>query len=168
METKKILVPVFGSVSVSEIARISFWLAHNEPAELRIVEVIAPPTFFQWLISPLLAPFKSNQSLRLQQVQHRAIWKEKLACEISEQRAPDNVLGIVEAARRINPDIIIIAFELRRRLGKEGINELKYRLSEIGSFVLMLLGRGPEMRVEICRKKDVLAPDRLASINRKR
>jgi hypothetical protein len=114
----------------------------------------------------LVALIGGSPRLRLRQAQQKAIWKEKLACEVSEQRAPNDVLGIIEAARRIKPDIIILAFELRRRLGKKGINELKYRLSEIGSFVLMLFGNGPEMRVEICRKKDVLAPDRLVSISR--
>jgi universal stress protein family protein len=166
LKSKKILVPVFGSVSASEIARISFWLARNEPAELNIVEVIAPLTFFLWLISLLLAPFRKNQSRRLRQTQQNAIWKEKLVCKISEHRAPNNALGIVEAARRINPDIVIIAFELRRRLGKAGMGELKRRLSEIGDCVLLLPGRGPAMRVEVCRKKDVFAPNRLVSINR--
>ena len=165
---KKILVPVFGSVEAAEIARISFWLARNQPAELSVVEVIAPPTFLQWVVAPLLAPFRKNQSARLRKTRHKAVWKEKLDCEIGEQKAPDHVLGIVEAARRISPDVIIIASEMRRRLGSSGIDELKYRLSEVSACTLMLPGRGPAMRVEICQKRDVFAPDRLASIGRRK
>jgi hypothetical protein len=153
MTSRKILVPVFDSSSSLEIARDSFWIARYQPAELHIVEIYTPVGFFKWLCTPLIKRLKRLRSSQTQEAQQKALKQEVFPCRIGELEAPNLILGIVEAACSNEASTIVILPEINESIGKSGINELKDRLSEISSFVLLRISKEGYVRVEPGKKK---------------
>jgi len=153
IKSRRILVPVYGKLGATEIARASFWLARYQAAELHLVEVITPPGFFRWLLTPLIRLIMNHSNARLQGARRRAIWSEQLNCDIEELPAPNLILGVVEAAWKTRADTIIVAPDLRREIGDDGMRELKDRLSEINPCLVITIGEGRFARVEPCKKK---------------
>jgi hypothetical protein len=166
MQTKKILLPVLGAFSSTEIERRSFWLARYQPAQLHIVEILPPVGFFRWLCTPLHNLRKWWRGSQAQRARHQAMTQENFPCEIGEIAAPNLVLGIVEAAQREQPDVVMILPEIAEHLGQTGINDLQNRLSEIKQYVLVKLGRGCSMRIEPHQKKALPDFKKVVPINR--
>lgn len=153
MTAKKILVPVIDALSSREIERDCFWLARYQPAELHIVEILPPVNFFKWLLTPITNWLKKWRGSQAQKAQHHAMAQEEFPCQTAEREAPNLVLGIVEAARREQPDVIVILPEIDEHLGQTGINDLQNRLSEIKEYMLIKPRRGGSVRVEPQKKK---------------
>jgi hypothetical protein len=156
MNSRKILVPVLRSMSAADIARSSFWLAANQPADLHLIEVVPPPAFIRWLITPLVNLIRKYASSSLNDARQKAVLLEHLRCATGEVRAPNLVLGIVEAVWLVQSSTIIILPEMQTQLGRSGLRNLRNRLSEIQDVVLILPGRGLEMKIDPVRKKDPL------------
>ena len=154
MNPRKILVPVLCSMSAADIARNSFWLAANQPADLHLIEVVPPPSFIRWLITPLANIYRKYAGSSLNDAEQKAILLEQLRCTTGEVRAPNLVLGIIEAVWRVQSSTIIILPEMQTQLGQSGLRNLRNRLSEIQDVVLILPGRGLEMKIDPVRKKD--------------
>jgi hypothetical protein len=153
MAAKKILVPVVDALSSKEIERDCFWLARYQPAQLYIVEILPPVNFFKWLFMPVTNLLKKWRGSQAQKAQRHAMAQEKFPCQVGERKAPNLVLGIVEAARREQPDMIVILPEIDKSLGYMGIQDLQNRLSEIRKFVLIKPRRGGSVRIQPQQKK---------------
>ena len=156
MNTRKILVPVLHSMNAADIARNSFWLAANQPADLHLIEVVPAPTFIRWLITPLANIIRKYAGSSLNDAHQKAVLLEHLRCATGEVRAPNLVLGIIEAVWRVQSRTIILLPEMQTRLGQSGLRNLRNRLSEIQDVVLILPGRGLEMKIDPVKKKDPL------------
>jgi hypothetical protein len=141
-------------MSAADIARNSFWLAANQPAELHLIEVIPPPAFVRWLITPLTNIIRKCTGSSLNDARQKAVLLEHLRCATGEVRAPNLVLGIVEALSLVQSSTIILLPEMQIRLGRSGLQNLRNRLSEIQDIVLILPGRGLEMKIDPVKKKD--------------
>jgi hypothetical protein len=141
-------------MSAADIARNSFWLAANQPADLHLIEVILPPAFIRWLITPLTNIIRKYAGSSLNDARQKAVLLEHLRCATGEVRAPDLVLGIVEALSLVQSSTIILLPEMQTRLGRSGLQNLRNRLSEIQDIVLILPGRGLEMKIDPVKKKD--------------
>jgi hypothetical protein len=166
MPTKKILVPVVDALSSKEIERDCFWLARYQPAQLYIVEILPPVNFFKWLFTPVANLLKKWRGSQAQKAQHHAMAQETFPCQVGEREAPNLVLGIVEAARREQPDMIVILPEMDESLGQTGINDLQNRLSEIREYVLIKPRRGGSVRIEPHQKKTLPDCKKVVPINR--
>jgi hypothetical protein len=154
MNPRKILVPVLRSMSSADIARDSFWLAANQPADLHLIEVIPPPAFIWWLITPLVNLIRKYAGNSLNNVQQKAALLAHRRRASGEVRAPNLVLGIVEAAWLVPSSTIIILPDMQIQLGRSGLQNLRNRLSEIQDVVLILPGRGLEVKIDPVKKKD--------------
>jgi hypothetical protein len=153
MPAKKILVPVVDALSSKEIERNCFWLARYQPAQLYIVEILPPVNFFKWLFTPVANLLKKRRGSQAQKAQRHAMTQEEFPCQVGEREAPNLVLGIVEAARREQPDVIVILPEMDKSSGQTDIHDLQNRLSEIREYILIKPRRGGSVRVEPHRKK---------------
>ena len=78
------------------------------------------------------------------------MWHESFYCEIQEVYASSWAAGIVEAARQVKPQLIMLAPEVQERLGTEELRDLKRRLSHWDPCSLILLTRGLALAVEPC------------------
>ena len=154
MNPRKILVPVVRSMSAADIARNSFWLAANQPADLHLIEIVPPPAFIRWLITPLENLIRKYARCSLNDARQKAVLLERLRCATGEVRAPNLILGIVEALWLFQSSTIIILPEMQTQLGRSGLRNLRNRLSEIQDVVLILPGRGLEMSIDPIKKKD--------------
>jgi hypothetical protein len=157
MKNRKILVPVYEALSAASIARSAFWLAHAQDADLYLVAVIPPPGLLSWLLSHLL---KRRGNAQLAEARRQAVWVEQLRCKTAELHAPNLLIGIVESARQVRPDMVILVPELQERLGRVGVAELKQHLGEISCCTLVLPARGLALRIVPCGKRSVITLDR--------
>src|SRR5262245_39967322 len=154
MSTKKILFPVCDELRTADIVRHSFWLARSLPAELYLVEVVRPTSWIARLLSPLR---KRKQRRRLAAVREGAMWHESFYCEIRDVYASNWASGIIEAARQVQPHVILLSPELQERLGAAGLWELKRYLGQGDRCTLILLTRSLAWASESC-SRPVLAP----------
>ena len=168
MTSRKILVPALASSSSVEIARDSFWLARNDPAELCIVEIGTPVGFFKWLFTPVTRMLKKIRGSQAEAAQRKARNRESFACQIDEVEAPSLVIGIVEAARWKAASTVVILPEVADRLGAAGLRELKNRLSEISAYVLIRVSKQGSVRVEPCGKKRLFEANKIVPIDKHR
>jgi hypothetical protein len=166
MSAKKILVPVVDALSSREIERDCFWLARYQPAQLHIVEILPPVNFFKWLFTPAINMLRKWRGSQAQKAQRHALTQEEFPCQVGEREAPNLVLGIVEAARREQPDMIVILPEIDKYLGQTGINDLQNRLSEIKEYMLIKPRRGGSVRVEPQKKKALPDGKKVVPIDR--
>lgn len=147
MEPKKILFPVCDRLRTRDVARYSFWLARHLPAELYLVEVVRSGGFLERLLSLFR---KKRGAPGLGEVQEKAMWQESFYCEIRQVEAPDWLAGIVESARQVKPQVIMLAPEVQERLGANGLGDLKRHLGALDSCTLILLTRGLALAIEPC------------------
>lgn len=147
MKTKKILFPVCDRLKAEEVARYSFWLARHLPAELYLVEVVQPWGLMERLLSLFV---KKRPHPRLGEVQEKAMWQESFYCEIRQVWASHWTTGILEAARQVMPQIIMLAPELQEHLGTAGLRDLKRHLSPLDHCNLILLTHGLALAFEPC------------------
>jgi hypothetical protein len=109
-----------------------------------------------------LAPFrKKDREWRFHEVEKLVFEQDQIECEVEAVEVPNLTIGIVEAAWRLRPNLIVIMPELQEHLGKSGLRDLKTRLGEIGRYTLVLLGNGPVIRLEPCNAMDSLGSGRV-------
>jgi hypothetical protein len=133
----------------------SFWLARYLQAKLYLAEVLLPTGWMDWL----LAPFRrKDQQWRFHQVEKLVFDLDQIKCEVETVQVPNLTIGIVEAAWRVRPNLIVLTPELQNALGKTGLKDLRTRLGEMSRCMLVLLGSGPTIRLEPCTTTD--SPDR--------
>jgi hypothetical protein len=168
MASRKIMVPVFASSSSLEIAKDSFWLARYQPAELWIVEIQTPVGFFKWLGSPFARWLSKLRGRPVEEVRLKVENQERFPCQIDQVDTPNLVLGIVEAMRWKEASTIVILPEIGESLGEAGLQELRNRLSEISSFVLIRVSKAGTVRVEPGKKKVFFEQDNIVPIDKRR
>jgi len=168
MTSRKIMVPVSASSSSLEIAKDSFWLARYQPAELWVVEIHTPVGLIKWLCSPLARWMTKLRGRPVEEVQLKARNQETFPCQIDQVEAPNLVIGIVEATRWKAASTIVILPEIAESLGDAGLRDLRNRLSEISSFVLIQVSKQGSVRVEPGKKKELFEPNKVVPIDKHR
>ena len=128
-----------------------FWLAHYLQANLCLVDIRLPKSWFRWLLSRF---FRAGREWRLQEAKRLAFQRDELKCRTDMLEVPNLTIGIVEAAWRVRPNFIVLSPELQKSLGKPGLRDLKNRLSEMSQCMLVLLRTGPAIRLEPCTAAD--------------
>jgi hypothetical protein len=123
------------------------WLVRYLPAKVHIVEVLLPTGLLRWLLSPF---HSEDRAWRLQEVKSLILEQCQLVCETDTLRAPNLIIGVVEAAWRFKPDSVVLTPALQQNLGRSGIRDLQIRLEELGHCVLLLLKDRPVVRVDPC------------------
>jgi hypothetical protein len=158
MRENTILFPVCGTLYPYRISHQAFWLARYLQAKLYLAEVLLPTGWMGWLLALFR---KKDRRWRFHEVEKLVLQQDQIECEVEAVEVPNLTIGIVEAAWRLRPNLIVIMPELQERLGKSGLTELKTRLGEMGRYMLVLLKNGPIIRVEPCNTVDSLDAGRV-------
>jgi hypothetical protein len=158
MRENTILFPIYGTLYPYRMSHHGLWLAHYLPAKLCLMEVLLPTGWLRWLLSFFS---REDREWRLHEVERLVFQQDQVKCETATLKAPNLTIGIVEAAWRLRPNLIVIMPELQEVLGKSGLTDLKTRLGEMGRCTLVLLRNGPAIRLEPCNPMDSLDTGRV-------
>jgi hypothetical protein len=158
MRENTILFPVCETLYPYRLDHHSFWLARYLRAKLYLAEVLLPTGWMGWLLAPFR---KKDREWRFHEVEKLVFQQDQIECEVEAVEVPNLTIGIVEAAWRLRPNLIVIMPELQEVLGKSGLRDFKARLGEIGRYTLVLLGNGPVIRLEPCNPTDSLSTGRV-------
>jgi hypothetical protein len=155
MTENAILFPVCGTLYPYCIRHDSFWLARYLQARLCLAEVLLPTGWMGWFLASFR---KKDREWRFHEVEKVVFEQDQIKCEVEAVEVPNLTIGIVEAAWRVKPNLVVLMPELQEALGKPGLRDLRTRLGEMSRCMLVLLGNGPTIRLEPCTTTN--SPDR--------
>jgi hypothetical protein len=147
MTENSILLPICGTLYPYRMNHHSFWLARYLQARLYLAEVLLPTGWIGWLLEPFR---RKDQKWRFHEVEKLVFRQDQIKCGVEAVEVPNLIIGIVEAARRVRPNFIVLTPELQDTLGKTGLRDLRTRLGEMSRCMLVLFRNGLTIRLEPC------------------